>query len=103
MQRLTLVGRAGRAASILTLTLGTSLGSPGLSSAQAVPTCNGLTATIIGGPFADVLNGGPNDDVIVGLEGNDTINGNGGNDTICGGPGNDTINGNDGNDWLSGG
>src|SRR5262245_57702950 len=64
------------------------MATPSLASAQ---TCAGMAATIIGGPFADVLNGGPGPDVIDGNGGDDIINGNGGDDVICGGLGDDVI------------
>ena len=53
------------------------------------PTCNGLTATIVGTPGPDTLIGTAGNDVIVGLGGDDLILGQGGNDVICGGDGDD--------------
>lgn len=91
---------------------------------NAVPMCNGQTATvyvsngfIVGGPddgdaYAGTLNGGNGNDVIVGTSGADDIDGGNGNDTICAGDGDDivdggndidTIFGEDGNDDISGG
>lgn len=63
----------------------TSLAAPGVA-AVAVPTCHGLTATIVGTPRDDTLNGTSGNDVIVGGRGLDVIDGRGGNDVICGGP-----------------
>jgi Ca2+-binding RTX toxin-like protein len=68
-----------------------------------VPTCRGLTATIVGTGANNTLTGTNGPDVIVGLAGADTIEGRGGNDTICGGDGPDTIDAGDGNDWIDGG
>jgi Ca2+-binding RTX toxin-like protein len=68
-----------------------------------VPTCRGLTATIVGTSANNVVNGTAAADVIVGLGGADTIRGNGGDDTICGGDGPDVIDGGDGRDWIDGG
>lgn len=68
-----------------------------------VPTCNGLTATIIGTDGADLLRGTAGDDVIDAGAGNDTVQGRGGNDTICGGPGDDLLIGGRGDDHLDGG
>ncbi|HEX5012732.1 MAG TPA: calcium-binding protein [Candidatus Limnocylindrales bacterium] len=64
------------------------------------PTCNGLTATILGGPGATTIRGTTGDDVIVDLDGANRIDGRGGNDTICTGAGADAINGGDGNDVI---
>lgn len=79
------------------------LGMPQYAFAQAVPTCNGKTATIVGTAGDDVLRGSKLPDVIVGLGGNDTITGASGNDTICAGPGNDTIFAGNGHDFVDGG
>ena len=68
-----------------------------------VPTCGGLTATIVGTEGSDVLRGTGGPDVIVGLGGSDRIVGGSGNDVICGGGGSDTIDGGSGNDRLHGG
>jgi Ca2+-binding RTX toxin-like protein len=65
--------------------------------------CQGVAATLVGGPLNDVINGTNGNDVIVGFAGNDTINGNGGNDRICGDAGDDTINAGDGGDVVFGG
>ena len=65
--------------------------------------CNGLPATILGTPGADVIVGTPGNDVIIGFGGNDAIRGLGGNDTICAGAGHDTVEGNGGQDVLLGG
>ncbi len=84
----------------------------GLSLAPSLPTCDGLTATIIGTEDGERINGTSGDDVIVALGGNDRIFGRGGNDVICAGDGNDrvyagggddTVFGEGGNDFASGG
>ncbi len=54
--------------------------------AQAVPTCRGVPATIVGTPGHDDIVGTDGDDVIVGGRGADHIRGLGGDDLICGGP-----------------
>ncbi len=92
-----------------------SVASSSSSSVAAVPTCNGMTATIyvngankiVGGPqngqnFTGTLNGASGNDVIVGTNNADMINGNGGNDTICGMSGPDMIDGGAGNDFIAG-
>jgi hypothetical protein len=66
------------------------------------PTCDGLTATLIGSDGDDVITGTSGNDVIVGLEGDDEIDGAGGNDVICGGAGDDTLIGGPGDDDLFG-
>ena len=65
-------------------------------------TCNGLPATIVGTPGADVIYGTNGPDVIAGLGGNDTIYGGNGDDVICGYAGADTLVGGNGNDLLIG-
>lgn len=67
---------------------------------SVAPTCNGLTATVVG---SGSIVGTSGADVIVGSNGVDTITGAGGADTICGLDGNDTVNGGPGNDALLGG
>ena len=67
------------------------------------PTCDGLTATLVGTEAGDHLVGTAGDDVIVGLGGSDFITGLGGSDTICGGEGHDLVLGGAGNDVLIGG
>jgi Ca2+-binding RTX toxin-like protein len=82
------------------------------SAAPKAPTCDGLTATIVGTNADDSITGTPGDDVISGLGGDDTIVGGLGADRICGGTGNDTLSGHgdtdvifgdQGDDWLDGG
>jgi hypothetical protein len=73
------------------------------AGAVTLPTCNGKTATIVGGVGNDTLNGTAGDDVIVDLNGSNHVNGNGGNDTICTGDGNDHISTGSGNDWIDAG
>src|SRR5688572_28509461 len=82
---------------------------------QAIPTCNGLTATIYPGMpnqsqyFVLQVNGrwkitGTNgDDVMAGTVTGDDMRGEGGNDTMCGIDGDDTMHGGFGNDWMHGG
>lgn len=72
------------------------------ASAQSVPTCLGLPATIVGTEGNDRLVGTSGRDVIVGLGGNDVILGGEGSDLICGGTGNDTIRGQQKADVISG-
>jgi Ca2+-binding RTX toxin-like protein len=69
----------------------------------AIPTCRGLTATIVGTAQNNVINGTGGADVIVALAGADTVNGRAGDDVICGGDGPDVIDGGDGRDWIDGG
>jgi Ca2+-binding RTX toxin-like protein len=68
-----------------------------------IPTCRGLTPTIVGTALNNVINGTGAADVIVALGGADTVNAGGGDDVICGGDGPDTIYGGDGRDWIDGG
>jgi Ca2+-binding RTX toxin-like protein len=78
----------------------------GVSSAaglQAVPTCFGERATIVGTAGNDALTGTAGRDVIVGIQGNDTIDGGEGNDSICAGDGDDVLVGGGGIDGLVGG
>jgi Ca2+-binding RTX toxin-like protein len=67
-----------------------------------IPTCAGLSATIIGTDGDNIMSGTAGPDVIVGLGGNDVIYGLGNNDVICGGSGDDRISGGTGNDRLYG-
>ena len=75
---------------------------PAALSAQAVPTCNGLPATIVGTQGDDIIRGTRGADVIVGLGGNDRIRGGRGADVICGGRGRDRIWGETGPDTIFG-
>jgi Ca2+-binding RTX toxin-like protein len=114
------VGRLGGlllAAPLLYPVAAATYASP--AEALAVPTCQGVPATIVGTPKPDWIRGTAGDDVIVGGWGNDQIYGNGGDDLICagpsnndttdsllqdvnGGPGDDTLIGGDSNDVLDG-
>lgn len=85
---------------VLTATLGASPAPAGLVAGSY--TCNGLSATHVGGAADDTIIGTPFNDVIVGLGGNDQVQGLDGSDTICGGPGNDVLLGGLGNDVLVG-
>jgi Ca2+-binding RTX toxin-like protein len=88
---------------LVTLTfVGASLAPLGTAAAQAVPTCAGRTATIVGTSGADHLHGTPKADVIVGLGGDDRIRGGGGDDVMCGGDGDDRIFGGKGDDTMLG-
>ncbi len=68
----------------------------------AVPTCNGLPATIVGTESRDVLFGTNGDDVIVALGGNDLIISGQGDDVVCGGAGVDSVWSGNGSDVLFG-
>lgn len=59
--------------------------------------------TLVGTPFADVINCGGGNDVVHAGGGNDVINCGAGNDRVDGGAGQDRIVGGSGNDTLSGG
>jgi hypothetical protein len=74
-----------------------------VSGRGRLPTCLGMTATIVGTQFDERIEGTPGDDVIVGLGGRDIIDGFDGNDVVCGNQGSDVINGGSGNDTMSGG
>lgn len=78
--------------------IGLELAPPG----PAVPTCNGLPATIVGTDGRDVLFGTPGDDVIVALGGNDLIISRQGDDVVCAGDGRDSVWSGNGNDVLFG-
>jgi Ca2+-binding RTX toxin-like protein len=80
-----------------------------IAAAQAQPTCNGRSATIVsnaakivGTKAPDVIVAGPGDNVIYGEGGDDTICGGEGDDSIYGGRGDDSIFGEGGNDSLYG-
>lgn len=83
--------------------LGSTLVAPGTASAQSVPTCGGLPATIVGTDGVDRIEGTEGRDVIVALRGADVIFGNGGDDIICGNAGADVIWGGNGADRILGG
>lgn len=100
--RITRLGRGMRLTGAAILLVGTAPTVAGATFSEAIATCDGLEATIMGTAAADVLQGTPGDDVIVGLGGNDTIKGLGGNDTICAGAGADTVRGGPGNDTIFG-
>ena len=85
------------AASIGMLSLGISPASAG------APTCQGMTATIVGDDDSERIEGTDGDDVIVGRGGGDIITGGEGNDVICGNDGSDAIDGGPGNDSMFGG
>lgn len=68
----------------------------------AVPTCNGLEATIVGTDGPDHLVGTDGPDVAVLGGGNDIFSGGKGDDVICGGDGKDTLYGGTGNDTVFG-
>jgi Ca2+-binding RTX toxin-like protein len=70
--------------------------------AEAVTTCGGLTATIVGTNGKDSMTGTQGRDVVNLLGGNDEFNGAGGDDVICGGPGKDRIFAGAGNDRIYG-
>ena len=68
-----------------------------------VPTCQGLTPTILGTGGNDVIRGTAGVDVIHALGGADRVDGLGAGDKLCGGDGPDVINGGDGADTVDGG
>jgi Tol biopolymer transport system component len=70
---------------------------------EAVYTCGGRRATLIGTDSADVIKGTKAADVIVGNGGNDKLVGRAGKDRLCGGGGKDKLKGGAGNDRLFGG
>jgi Ca2+-binding RTX toxin-like protein len=70
--------------------------------AEAVTTCGGLPATIVGTNDKDTMVGTPLRDVVALGGGNDTFDGLSGDDVICGGPGRDRLAGGDGNDRIFG-
>lgn len=76
---------------------------------EAVPTCFGKPATIVGTSLDDVISGTLGDDVIAALGGRDNVHSGEGNDLVCLGPGGDTetrterANGGLGEDKISGG
>lgn len=73
------------------------------STEQRPPTCQGRSATLVGGDAADRLVGSSRRDVIVAGRGNDLIAGRGGADRICAGGGSDLIRGGRGGDLIRGG
>jgi Ca2+-binding RTX toxin-like protein len=88
---------------LLTAVLGAALFLPGPAPAPPQPpTCDGLTATIVGTEGPDHLTGTSGDDVIVGLGGDDVVRGLAGRDVICGGDGADRLSGGAGADSLFG-
>jgi Ca2+-binding RTX toxin-like protein len=80
----------GRTVAIATVVTFAMLAAP---VAQAAPTCEGRTVTIVGTPDDDVILGTDDEDVIHGLAGDDTISGGDVTDIICGGRGRDSLGG----------
>jgi Ca2+-binding RTX toxin-like protein len=70
--------------------------------AEAVTTCGGLPATIVGTNGKDTKFGTPLRDVVNLLGGSDSFDGGGGDDIICGGAGKDRLSGGAGNDRIFG-
>jgi len=68
----------------------------------AIPTCNGLEATVVGTDGPDHLVGTDGPDVVVLGSGNDDFSGGKGDDVICGGIGNDALSGSTGDDAVFG-
>ena len=66
----------------------------------AVPTCNGMDATIVGTDLDDDLDGTDGNDVVYLGPGSDKFDGLGGNDVICGGSGDDRITPSAGDDTV---
>lgn len=77
--------------------------APVSALAQAVPTCNGKVATIVGTDDGETIIGTKYPDVIWAGGGDDIVSGGSGADTICGGDGSDYLNGGKGPDWIDGG
>jgi hemolysin type calcium-binding protein len=96
-----------RAGSFTTIVMGTDrAGNAGKRSCPytvVIPTCRGLTATLVGTASNDVIAGTTGRDVIVALGGADIVSGGGGADVICGGDGPDILKGDAGGDWIDGG
>lgn len=65
--------------------------------------CQGVNATLVGGPLADTINGTAGNDVIVSFGGDDTITGGDGNDRICSDAGADFVRAEGGDDSVFGG
>jgi hypothetical protein len=104
--RLRLMDRrsACRASVVLTVSiLAAVVFGAAASPAAAVPTCHGITATIVGTRGPDQILGTPGDDVIVARGGADQIQGLAGNDLICAGRDADQVDGNGGGDTIFGG
>jgi Tol biopolymer transport system component len=70
---------------------------------QAIFTCGGRQATIVGSDAGEKLKGTKRADVIVANGGKDKIKGKGGKDRLCGGTGKDKLKAGPGNDRLFGG
>ncbi len=70
--------------------------------AEAVTTCGGVPATIVGTNGKDDLIGTPLRDVVNLLGGNDSFDGGLGDDIVCGGSGKDRLAGGAGNDRIFG-
>lgn len=71
--------------------------------AVGATTCNGLTATHVGGPGNDYIQGTPGSDVVVDAGGTNYIQTGGGDDHLCLGGGNDEVDTGDGNDFIDAG
>lgn len=89
----------------VTAPIGSASPQPGAPGAAGGKTINGTIGndTLVGTPFADVINCGAGNDKVRGGGGNDVINCGSGNDRISGGAGKDRILGGSGNDKLAGG
>ncbi len=97
---------------VASTTLGASVQLVQIASADAPPSCNGLTATIW--VESDIVHGGPDDgasfngqlngtsgvDVMVAPDEGSAVNAGDGADTICGGNGPDVLSGEGGNDTI---
>jgi len=97
----------GRAGSFTAAVVGTDrAGNSAMTTCPyrvIIPTCRGLSATLVGTGVNDSITGTTGRDVIVALGGADTVNGGGGADVICGGDGPDILDGAGGNDQIDGG
>jgi Ca2+-binding RTX toxin-like protein len=97
------VSAVRRTAPVLLLLAGLASGAPAGTAGAAVPTCEGVRATLVGTGGSDRLVGTPGRDVIVGKAGDDVIEGRGGADLICGDGDADQLRGGPGDDALRGG
>ena len=101
--KVTMAVNAGRTYYIKVDGFGGANGKMNLHAATTPVLCDGIAATLVGGPGPNAINGTAGNDVIAGFGGNDTINSFGGDDRVCGDAGNDTISTSSGDDVVLGG